>query len=75
MEARLKRIWEMDQEHEKLSKAFSSLVEQDAKRKGLPGTEHIRAMSRREANNAIRYVARKMETMNKAVKDSVIEPK
>ena len=71
----MKRIREMDQEHEKLSKTFSRLVEQDAKRKGLPGTEHIRAMSRREASNAIRYIARKMETMNNAIKDSVIEPK
>ena len=70
----MKRIQEVDQEHKKLSKTFSSLVEQDAKRKGLPGTEHIRAMSRKEASDAIRYVARKMERMNNTIKNSVAEP-
>ena len=75
MEARLKRIQEMDKEHEKLSKAFTSLVEQDAKRQGLPGTENIRAMSRREASDTIRFVARKMEKLNGQLQNSVTEPK
>ncbi|OWF40403.1 uncharacterized protein LOC110463835 [Mizuhopecten yessoensis] len=56
--AKLDRIRECSEECHKIDTKVQVLLAQDAKRQGLPGTEHIKAMSTRQALMSIKSLAK-----------------
>ncbi|XP_041348879.1 uncharacterized protein LOC121368285 [Gigantopelta aegis] len=66
----LRRIRESRDECIKIDQKLWLLQQQDAKRRGLPGMECIKPMSRREAEKAIKSVA---QDFNKITKKIAIE--
>ena len=59
------------QEHcRKMATKMEMLLQQDAKRKGVEGTENVPAMSRRQAAEMIRSVARDFKSMGSEIERS-----
>ncbi len=70
----MKRIKEREAECRKLNSTVSSLLEQDAKKRGEQGTEHIKPMSRKQAGQAISYVAKQFNQLGAQITKAVDEP-
>ena len=54
-----------EEECERINSTVNQLLEQDAKRRGVPGTETVRAMSTREAKAAIRSVTQTFNSITR----------
>lgn len=52
--AKIERIKERSEECRQIDSKVQKLLAQDAKRKGLPGTENIKPMSSREVTHSLR---------------------
>ena len=54
-----------EEECKRINSTVNQLLEQDAKRRGVPGTENIRAMSTREAKAAVRSVTQTFNSITR----------
>ncbi|KAK3588017.1 hypothetical protein CHS0354_014547 [Potamilus streckersoni] len=58
----------------KINDKAMKLFEQDAKRQGLPGTEHIRPMTRKQASLAIREMSHDMNKLASGMNSNISLP-
>ncbi|XP_077996337.1 uncharacterized protein LOC144449637 [Glandiceps talaboti] len=71
--ARLERIHATQESCRKIAGKVEILLEQDAKRNGLEGTQQIKAMSKREAAKVINSVTEEFNQMSSGLQQNITE--
>ncbi|XP_013379648.1 uncharacterized protein LOC106151101 [Lingula anatina] len=68
---KIQRMKENQEQCLKINQKVQVLIQQDAKRRGAPGTEHIRPISSKEAVSLIRSVASDMGKITQGLNEDV----